>query len=204
MTNRAYEAQPAENQTEQCRSTSFNSFDPWALDGPSCVNSPEINSSGYSPGLFATFAGRSIDAGRNAGGIQQSVEGISSSPDALNEYEQEMARFTMEQAADLEKLKREYVFEDVAVTESFIRNHRSIVEVLLDAVPHLRRCFGSETTLKIGVVFEDAGPTTASAVALWKGPLASARESLAKFDESWWLENVKRARGRILFDYELT
>lgn len=204
MTNQAYEAQLAEDQREEHRPTSWNPPDNWLSLDLSRVNSSiDTGNSNYSAGLFATFAGRSIDAGRSVVPAQETLAATSLFSDALNGFEQEMKRFTAEQARDFERLKREYVFEDPAATENFLTKHRSLVEVLIDAVPHMRRCFGGEITLKIRVVFEDAGPTTVSAVALWEGTLNSATESLAQFDESWWLDNVKRARGRIVFDYEL-
>jgi hypothetical protein len=50
---------------------------------------------------------------------------------------------------------------------------------------------------------EDGPPTAIYALALWRGERKLARLALQRFDETWWLNNLKKAGGRIVFDYEL-
>lgn len=204
MTNRAYEEQVAEGRSEEQRSTPWNCSEGWLLDEVSHPYTSRITEGSKSSSVpFPTLAGNSVDSENIIGDIQVPMSTPASLPDELTEYDREMTRFASAQEEDLKRLLKEFVMENTSSTESFLKNHRSLVEVLLDSVSHLRRSFGGDTTLRLDVGFEEAIPTTIRAAALWKGSLASAREALAQFDESWWLENVKRGRGRIVFDYEL-
>ena len=102
----------------------------------------------------------------------------------------------------LGSLKREFIFTDTKAVENFIANNRAVVPLLLEAVPHLRENFGS-VPLTLEIIAEDGPPRSISAFVLWRGERTAARSALKHFDESWWMNNLKRAAGRVVFDYEL-
>jgi hypothetical protein len=114
-----------------------------------------------------------------------------------------MPQVAVEQEAELIRLRREYRFKNGPDVEAFLQNHHSLLELLLDAVPQLRARFGADVTLQLQVGMEEGPPSTIYGVVIWKGSLASARAAREQFDESWWMENIERASGRVVFDYEL-
>jgi len=121
----------------------------------------------------------------------------------LTKYEHQMVQFTQTQEQELTKLRIEYVFDETHRVEVFLKEHRALLEILLDAVIPLRGCFGKDVVLQLQVGWDEGAPKTIYGVVIWKNDLASARTALKKFDETWWLDNSKRASGRIVFDYEL-
>jgi hypothetical protein len=119
-------------------------------------------------------------------------------------YERDMKQFNQEHAATLDRLRREYQLSSTSGVESFLRIHRSLAEILIDAIPHLRETFGDDTVFRIDVGSdENPIPEMLYTVALWQGSPALAKAALERFDESWWIGNSSRANGRLVFDYEL-
>jgi hypothetical protein len=122
----------------------------------------------------------------------------------LNDLENQMARFSAVEIEDLKKLRQEYVLVDGSSIETFIRSHRSLLEVLLDAVVQMRSCFGRDCILHLRMGSEDGdAPNVVCGFVRWTKDLESARAALDAFDESWWINNVRRGSGRVVFDYEL-
>src|SRR5260370_655997 len=102
-------------------------------------------------------------------------------------YEQQMTQFVMDkQEEQLNRLRKDYVFDDPDRVRSFLKSHRSLSEIFIEAVPELKRCFGKDATLQIQVLWEEGTPRTIYGVVLWKDTLRSARAALQRFDESWW------------------
>jgi len=129
-----------------------------------------------------------------------------STPDSwiLTDYGREMEEFAFEQADELTRLRKEYVLDTDPRVEAFLCDHRSLLEVLLDAVVHLKTTFGKECVFKLRLGSnEDDGPRVLCGIVQWKMGLCAARVALETFDESWWIENSRRASGRLSFDYEL-
>ena len=104
---------------------------------------------------------------------------------------------------DFALLRKEYVIDDANAVQLFIRNYPPIVGILLEAVPHLKSCFGPHGTLHLVVLPDTVPPRTIYGVVTWNDSFESARAALKAFDESWWLDSSTRASGRIVFDYEL-
>lgn len=121
----------------------------------------------------------------------------------LTKYEDQMRSFGAAENEDFRKLNREYLLENRSEVEMFIHDHRSTVGILLEAVPNLRAAFGAEAILQLRVGIEEETTKVIYGIVIWKESLDSARSALRQFDDSWWLNNVKRASGRIVFDYEL-
>lgn len=152
-------------------------------------------------GGFALSVGRAgEDTLSNATSPAQSIHLDSS---VLTDLENQMREFSVRQAENFKRLRKEYVLIQRTETEDFLRRYRSLIEILLDAVPHLRAQFGPEVTLNLRLGLEEGIPQCIYATIPWKGDIASARAALEKFDDLWWLDNVRKASGRVVFDYEL-
>jgi hypothetical protein len=122
----------------------------------------------------------------------------------LTDLERQMAQFSAEEEEDFKRLRREYVLVNGPSVESFLRRHRSLLEVLLDAVAQIKACFGAESVLQLRLGSEDGdAPNVVCGFVQWTKSLEAARAALDEFDESWWMNNVRRASGRVVFDYEL-
>jgi hypothetical protein len=118
-------------------------------------------------------------------------------------FEQQMAEFAIQQQEEINRLLEAYVFDDPNGVRSFLKNHRSVAEILLEAVPHLKQCFGGDPTLRLQVLSNEGYQGTIYGVVSWKQDLSSARSALQRFDDSWWINSSRRASGRIVFDYQL-
>jgi hypothetical protein len=131
--------------------------------------------------------------------------------DLSTKFEQEVTRQEKEQAAyryeeeqrELENLRRAYVFTDSSLVRAFLREHRALPVILLDAIPWLKKAFGNSAPFQLQLMVEEDEPTILCGLVLWTESLTSAQEALRRFDESWWLSNCRRASGNLIFDYEL-
>jgi hypothetical protein len=103
----------------------------------------------------------------------------------------------------LDILKSRFIFNNAEAVEDFLRNHRGLASVLLEAAPHMKKAFGEETPLALEIMQEDGSPRVIYALARWRGGRAESRNALNSFDESWLMSNLKKSAGRIVFDYEL-
>jgi hypothetical protein len=103
----------------------------------------------------------------------------------------------------LTKLVSVYVFEDATKVRSFLEDHPSVPDFLLEAVPSLRESFGDGAILQLQISPDEDVPLTIYAIALWNGTLDDARVALNKFDASWWTANGPKASGRVVVDYQL-
>lgn len=144
-------------------------------------------------------------------GIVEQTGLIGDWADLSTKFERQVAQQEKQQAAyryeeqqrELDNLRREYVFSDPSSVRAFLREHRALPVVLLDAVPWLKTSFGADATLQLQLMLEEDEPTSLCGLVLWTGSLASAQMALHEFDESWWLRNCQRASGNLIFDYEL-
>ena len=116
--------------------------------------------------------------------------------------EQQIALAAIEFDDTIDMLKRRFIFSDADV-ENFLRSHRSVTPLLLQAGQYMTQAFGENTPLTLEIMPEDDSPHTVYALAMWRGEQATARRALNQFDESWLLDNLKRTAGRVVFDYEL-
>jgi hypothetical protein len=121
------------------------------------------------------------------------------------DFEELAAEITQqrEPARVLAELKREFIFADQAAVQAYITNNRAVAAILLEAVPHLRACFGAGVSLTLDTLAEEGSTRSIYALALWDGDRHKARVALSAFDETWWKKNLKRAAGRVVVDYEL-
>jgi hypothetical protein len=121
----------------------------------------------------------------------------------LDGLEQEMSAFTAAHHEALKELQRFYVFPTDASVESFLADHRTVPQILLEAAGPLREIFGAGTIFVLRAPIDTSGSRTLYAVAMWPGKVVDVRTALSKFDEGWWIARVPQASGRLAFTYEL-
>jgi hypothetical protein len=92
-----------------------------------------------------------------------------------------------------------FLLQDRALIERVIAEAGYLMPLLREAQPRLIALFGAEATLRLGV---DVGePTTPAALVLevqTHRPAVEARALLERFDETWWLDALPGAQGRLL------
>jgi hypothetical protein len=118
-------------------------------------------------------------------------------------FEAQMTEHTEEFRRILKDLQRQFIVNDPQSVEAFLKSHRASASTLIESVPYLAESFGPNTPLALEIMAEDGPPTTIYALAIWRDDRIEARSALQRFDETWWLKNLKKAGGRIVFDYEL-
>jgi len=120
----------------------------------------------------------------------------------IHEYERQM--LDHEQAFEelLRKIRQSFILADPAEVESFLRMNRSVAPMLVEAAPHFLEYF-KDSPLVLDVMAEEGAPRTINVLAFWRGEREEARRALTDFDENWWIDNLQKASGKIVFDYEL-
>jgi hypothetical protein len=121
----------------------------------------------------------------------------------FEELESQMARQESEFFDTLSALKRLFIFADPAPVEQLLKTHRSLAPILIESASHLKDCFGDGIPFTLDIMPDEGPPRVVYVLALWRGESVVARAALLRFDELWWMENLRRAGGRIVFDYEL-
>ena len=120
----------------------------------------------------------------------------------LARLEQQMAEAETEFSLLAEQLASKYVFRTPGEVKAFLRSHRGTPSVILEATPHLREAFG-DVPIVLDVATEEGASRTIYVLAMWKADRMAAREALKTFDHTWWLNNLSKAAGKVVFDYEL-
>lgn len=125
--------------------------------------------------------------------IQQDV--FESLEQQMNEAETELQRM-------VEKLSKTFVFTNREDVKTFLRSHRGIPSILIEAAPHFQKAF-TNVPLALDVATEEGAPRTIYVLAQWRDERTRAKQALRNFDEQWWLSNLSKAGGKVVFDYEL-
>ena len=120
---------------------------------------------------------------------------------SLRGLENQMAEFAAEHAS-LDEVRRNFVLADSSVS-TFLSGHRTIPQILLASVVHLRACFGAGAVFKIRTPIDESGSQTLYVVAMWPGDVREVRQALARFDDAWWIAHSSQASGYVSFTYEL-
>lgn len=123
-------------------------------------------------------------------------------PAFIQSYEHQMAQFADEQEDELARLRSEYVFDCPRAVLDFLKTHRALPGLLLEAVAPLRRCFGGDCVVHLQAR-TDGDARILYAIVFWRGSLNSVKGSLKSFDDTWWLASSGKASGYVVFDYEL-
>jgi len=78
-----------------------------------------------------------------------------------------------------------------------------LIQLLLEAVPHLKTCFGTNVVVSLRVPIDEGGSRCLYAVAMWPARLRDVKNALGRFDHEWWLGRANQAAGDLTFTYEL-
>ncbi len=120
-----------------------------------------------------------------------------------DDLERQMAHFEAEHESQIAEVRKHYVIANDPHPESFLRSHRALSQLLLEAVPHLRQHFGTSAVFSLRAPIDASGAQALYAVVMWPGTANDVRAALANFDNSWWFEMVRQASGNLTFTYEL-
>jgi hypothetical protein len=120
----------------------------------------------------------------------------------IDDLERQMADHDDEFREMLGVLRHTFVFTNQLQVESFLRSNRALPAILVEAAPHFSAVF-PDVPLALDIMTEEGAPRTIYALALWRGDRTKAKQALKGFDEKWWLDNARKAAGKIVFDYEL-
>jgi hypothetical protein len=121
----------------------------------------------------------------------------------LDYLERQTDRLKAECETQIAEVRKCYVFGNDPDLESFLRSYRTLSQLLLEAVPHLRQHFGKDAILTLRAPIDASGSQTLYAVVMWPGAANDVRAALADFDNSWWFGSVRQASGNLTFTYEL-
>lgn len=120
----------------------------------------------------------------------------------LADLERQMNEHGKEFDAAIETLRAMYMFSDHDEIDRYLRSNRTVAPVLIEAFPYMVRAFNGSPMLLD--VTNDEGPAeTINALALWWGRREEARSALQSFDDLWWLDNIRKGGGKIVFDYQI-
>jgi hypothetical protein len=117
--------------------------------------------------------------------------------------EKQMSAFAADHEATLKEVRKHFVLPNDSSVATFLTEHRSLIQILLEAVVQLRACFGMETVFSLRAPIDESGSRTLYAVAMWPGKVRDARNALARLDDGWWIAQSQQASGYLTFTYEL-
>jgi hypothetical protein len=119
------------------------------------------------------------------------------------DLERQMRDFQAEHDSALQDVRRNYVLPPDTSVVTFLSEHRTLPQILLEAAAHLRDSFGAGIVFKLRAPIDESGSSILYAVAMCPGPVADVRAALDRFDEDWWIAHSPQAGGRLSFTYEL-
>lgn len=101
------------------------------------------------------------------------------------------------------KLERLYRLHDATQVRGFLRSHPHLVDVILEAYPHVQKHFGSNPEVVLEVVTdpEAEGSELLFAYILTSLPTKEALDRLDRLDEDWFLDQFDRVGD--LFGFNL-
>ena len=121
----------------------------------------------------------------------------------LADAERQMAKFEEEHEATLRMVATQYVMPEDSSVQRFLRSHRTLPQLLIEAIPHLKRCFGELAVFSLRAPVDESGGQMLYGLVVWPGDVNQVRRSLAQFDEDWWIKHSRQASGRLSFSFEL-
>jgi hypothetical protein len=121
----------------------------------------------------------------------------------FRDLENQMADFEAQHEAAITELRKQYVLPIDSSVVDFLRQQRTIPQLLNLAVPQLKLHFGVDTIFTLRAPIDESGARTLYAVAMWPGKARDAKNAIDKFDDAWWIANSRQASGNLYFTYEL-
>ncbi len=123
-------------------------------------------------------------------------------PSFLRDIERQMGQFETDYQAALAEVRKLYVLAADASVLEFLNDHRAVPQLLIDAVPYLRKHFGN-TVFVLRSTSDEYGWENLYADAMWPGDARDALQRLDQFEDEWWIANCRPARGALTFTYRL-
>jgi len=120
----------------------------------------------------------------------------------FNSLERQMSAFAIEHEAFLQEIRKHFVMPAGYSVTTFLTEHRSLPQTLLEAAGHLKECFGADAVFRLRTTVDELGSRTLEAAVVWPGGVGDVRTALAKFDD-WWLAQLRPGAGYLTFTYEL-
>jgi hypothetical protein len=139
--------------------------------------------------------------------LHQSLD-VQTSPNAkemiqlFGSLDLQMAEHNKEFDLAINTLRGMYMFSHNDEVTAFLKSNRAVAPLLIEAFPYMSRAFAGAAIL-LDLMNEEESSQTINALALWWGKREEARTALRKFDREWWLDNIGKANGRIVFDYQI-
>lgn len=121
----------------------------------------------------------------------------------FEDLERQMAIQEEEFSTSLTMLRKHFIFRSGDAVSAFLKAHRTLIPILFEATTYLAHFFGADVPLALEVISDDGPPVSINALALFHGNSIDARAALDLFDRAWWMANMRKASGRIVFDYDL-
>jgi hypothetical protein len=118
------------------------------------------------------------------------------------ELETQMERYEDEHRKLIDKIRSLYVIQDEPFVFEFLRDHRLLPQVLVDAEPHLRQFF-KNSVFSLRTISDEHGWDMLYSFVEWAGEPGDALHALNAFDDAWWLANSYPAGSGLTFTYRL-
>lgn len=113
-----------------------------------------------------------------------------------------MAYFEQEYQGRLKDVRKLYVLPSDGSVENFLSCHRALLQILISAMPQLRKFF-PDTVFALRADSDEYGWENLYVDALWRYGAIEAFELLDSFSDEWWIANSRPARGTLTFTYRL-
>lgn len=121
---------------------------------------------------------------------------------SIRDIEAQMQQFEMDYQAAVAEVRKLYVLPNDSSVLDFLKDHRALPQLLIDAAPKLKRYF-SDTVFTLRATSDEYGWQNLYADAMWSGDARDAVQLLDQFEDEWWIPNCRPARGALTFTYRL-
>jgi hypothetical protein len=120
----------------------------------------------------------------------------------LADLDSQVLRFEAQHDQLMGEIRRLYVMADERSVADYLRSHRRVPQLLVDAVPSLRRFF-ENAPISLLAKSDENGWDMLYATVQWPGEPQDALAALDRFDDAWWLANSYPAGTTLTFTYKL-
>lgn len=120
----------------------------------------------------------------------------------LAELEAQMTQFENVYEELIAEIQRQYVMPADPRFLNFFRSHRRIPQLLMEALPYLRKFFANSIFV-LHATSDENGWQMLYASATWPGEPSDALTALDHFDDEWWIANSYPAGMALTFTYKL-
>jgi hypothetical protein len=120
----------------------------------------------------------------------------------LADLDYQVVRIDAQHDQLMSEIRRLYVMVNETSVSDYLRSHRRVPPLLVNAVPQLREFFGN-VTLSLFATSDENGWDMLYAAVQWRGEPQEALAALDRFDDAWWLANSYPVGASLTFTYKL-